>query len=551
MDNFRRPQKPKFGLAVDGLLKPSKKSYNPNGVGNFRRQPSGASSAKRQSIGNFKQPDGFRVTTQPVLPEASPFKRALPKQIEVINQPQKGEKKRFRRSAAKKQAKREKRQDHKWRTLFKRTSIALMVLLMVGGGYVGAKAYWKSRHVLRGGGSAAALQANVSPSLLKGEGDGRINVLLLGKGGPGHDGPDLTDTIIIASVDPVHHDAALLSIPRDFWVKASGGYGYSKINSVYPNAKYSVQNGKKITKQNQAAETAGEDAIKNTIQDTFGIPIHYYVMVDFSAFKESIDTVGGIDLNVKTQLYDPTVAWENNRNPLIAAVGQQHMNGTKALLYSRSRHGSARGDFDRAERQREVMIALKERVFTLGTFSNPVKISQLIDAFGNHVQTNFSVGEVSRLYTIAKQISSSAVTSVDLVTPPNELLSTGDVGGQSVVLPKAGIGNYAAIQNYIRNTLKDSYIRDENAKIVVLNGTATPGLATVKANFLKSYGYNVTTSGDAPTKNYTKTQLIDLRSGTKKYTQHYLENRLNVKAVSTLPAGIDAGNADFVIILGQ
>jgi LCP family protein required for cell wall assembly len=545
MDNFRRPQRPKRGFAVDGIIKGPNR---PGGVGNFKRQPSIVSPEKRQTIGNFKQADGFRAVAQPAMPASTPFKKPATTQITTNDKPAKTKRHLFRRNKAKKQARKEKRQAHKWRTLFKRTTLALLVLLLIGGGYVGAKAYWKSRHVLKGGGSAAALQANVDPTLLKGEGDGRINILLLGKGGAGHDGPDLTDTILIASIDPVHHEAALLSIPRDLWVKPHGGYSYTKINSIYANAKYAVQDGKKIPNQNQAAENAGEDAIKNTIQDTFGIPIHYHVMVDFAAFREAIDTVGGVDINVKTQLYDPSVAWENNWNPLIAAVGQQHMNGKKALLYARSRHGSARGDFDRAERQREIMIALKEKVFTLGTFGNPVKISQLIDAFGDHVQTNFSIGEVSRLYTIAKQTPSSSVSSVDLVTPPNDLLTTGDIGGQSVVLPKAGIGNYAAMQSYIRNTLKDSYIKDENASIVVLNGTTRVGYATTKANELKSYGYNVTTIGDAPTKNYTQTQLIDLRNGAKKYTQHYLETRLGVKATTKLPAGIDVGTADFVIV---
>lgn len=542
MDNFRKPQRSKQlnrGNAVDGFLRPTKTSVP--GTGPNRRQPT---QPTRQTVGNFKQTDGFKPAVQPKVPTFTP--RETPKNRPPVSPAAKKRGLFHRRKHADKFKK-----NHHWRTLFKRTAIILTALLVVGGGYVGAKAYMKSRKVLKGGGSAAALQANVAPSLLNGEGDGRINILLLGRGGTGHDGPDLTDTILIASIDPVHHEAALLSIPRDFWVKPTGGYGYTKINSIYANAKYAVQNGKKIPNQQAVAEQAGEDAIKKTIQDTFGVPIHYHVMVDFEAFREAIDTVGGVDINVKTQLYDPTVAWENHNNPLIAAVGQQHMNGPKALLYARSRHGSARGDFDRAERQREIMIALKERVFSLGTFSNPVKITQLIDAFGNHVQTNFGVSEVSRLYSIAKQIPSSNVTSVDLVTPPNDLLTTGMINGQSVVLPKAGIGQYAALQSYVRNAVKDSYIRDENASVVILNGTTTPGLATTRATELKSFGYNVTTVADAPTKNYNQTILVDRRNGAKKYTQHYLENRLGVKATTSLPDGIDAGTADFVIVLGK
>lgn len=557
MDNFRRPQRKKRGFAVDGIVRSSRSSSSAAGIGNFRRTPPVTKPVKKQVVGDFKRPNGFQAAAQPNMPAATPFKKVVNSQLgagiaKEKEEPVKSKRFRlFRRSEAKRQAKKEHRKAHKWRTRFKRASLAFMALVLIGGAFVGVKAYLKSRNVLKGGGSAAALEANVDPSRLKGEGDGRVNILMLGRGGDGHEGPDLTDTLLIASIDPVSKEASLLSIPRDFWVKPSGSGSYTKINSVYANAKYKVADGKKIPNQEAEAEKAGQEAIEKTLEETLGIPIHYHVIVDFEAFRKSIDTVGGVDINVKNQLYDPSVAWENNWNPLIAAVGQQHFDGKKALLYVRSRHGSARGDFDRSERQRETILALKEKVFSLGTFGNPVKVSQLIDAFGNHVDTNFSSGEVMRLYSLVKEIPSNKVTSLGLADPPNDYITTSNVGGQSVVIPKAGIGVYGDIQSYVRNALKDSYLKSENASIIVLNGTSKAGLATTKANELKSYGYNVTTVADAPTKDYTATQFVDLRSGAKKYTQSYLEKRLGVKATGKLPTGIDAGTADFVIILGQ
>jgi len=407
---------------------------------------------------------------------------------------------------------------------------------------------------LKGGGTGAvALNKNVDPTLLKGEGDGRVNVLLLGKGGPGHDGPDLTDTLLVASVDPLAKETALLSIPRDLWVKSDNGQ--SKINAVYANAKYRVLNNYSLKQQTDAvkqqAEDAGVKAIETTITNAMGIPIHYYVMVDFTAFKQAIDAVGGIDINVKTALYDPTVAWENHNNSLIAAVGQQHFDGVRALLYARSRHGSTRGDFDRTERQREVIVALKSRVLSLGTFANPLKLNQLIDAFGNHVTTDFTLNEMMRVYDIVKQVDSSKIQSIGLADPPNNFVTTGTVNNQSVVQPRAGLFDYSAIQSYIRNTLRDPFLKSENANIIILNGTSTPGLATLKSAELKSYGYNVTQVADAPTKTYTATVLVDMTKGVKKYTKNYLEKRLNVTAVKTLPdTAIVPGTADFVIILG-
>ena len=237
---------------------------------------------------------------------------------------------------------------------------------------------------------------------------------------------------------------------------------------------------------------------------------------------------------------------------MVCKAGRHHFEGVRALAYARSRHASPRGDFDRTERQRALLVALKDRIFSLGTYSNPVRISQLLDAFGNHVQTNLSTNDTSRLYQIGKDFSSSKIVSVGLADPPNNFVTTDNIRGLSVVVPVAGTYNYTAIQNYIRNTLKDGFIRSENPNLTVLNGTKIPGLATKKAAELRSFGYNVSIVGDAPTTDYPQTILVDLTKGVKKYTKHYLEQRFKVTAVTKLPStAISPGTADFVIILGQ
>jgi hypothetical protein len=120
------------------------------------------------------------------------------------------------------------------------------------------------------------------------------------------------------------------------------------------------------------------------------------------------------------------------------------------------------------------------------------------------------------------------------------------------VVPAAGRENFKDIQAYLRNVLKDSFIRDENASVAVYNGTLSPGLAGTKAEELKTYGYNITAVANPPTKDYTKTVIVDMRGGNKRYTRNYLEKRFNVSAVNALPdATIQPGTADFVIILGS
>ncbi len=226
------------------------------------------------------------------------------------------------------------------------------------------------------------------------------------------------------------------------------------------------------------------------------------------------------------------------------------MDGKHALIYVRSRETSS--DFARSQRQRSVILALKEKVLTLGTLSNPLKISQLMSAFGDNMATDFTLSDAARAYDINKGISNDKITSLDFVTAPHNLVTTGNISGTSIDQPRAGLFNYADIQTFVRTSLRDGYLAKENAKVTVLNGTAKEGLATTKANELQSYGYNVTQTGNAPTRTYAKTVVVDFTKGADKYTRNYLQKRYGVQAVTVVPdPALQRGNADFMIILGN
>lgn len=539
MDNFRKHKKNRTRPApVDGFVgrqakpRPAPRVFN--------------KTTDRPQLGNFRRTEGMHPIKQGHLG----FEK-MPTQTMEGRQPVRDHKGNIKVGATPldKPAKKIKKPRH-FGVIAKRGALALLVIVLLGTGFFGLKIYQKSRKILGGGGGAAALQENVDPTKLHGEGDGRVNVLLLGRGGLGHDGADLTDTILIASIDPVFKEAAIVSIPRDLYVKTPSS-GSMKINAVYATAKNKVLNGKKIANQQKAAEDAGFKAIEDSVKDVLGIPIHYHGMVDFTGFRQAVDAVGGVDITAPNAVYE-VMRIDGKNYTLNVKPGLQHFDGFRALAYSRSRHTSARGDFDRAERQRLIMVGLKNKVFTLGTLSNPLKVNQLLDALGDHVQTNFTQSELMRLYEIGKSIDSSKVESVGLADPPNNYLTTGMIGNQSVVLPTAGVNNYKAIQNFIRNKLRDGYLRQENASIAIYNGTSTAGLGAKTAENLKSYGYNVVGApADAPTKTYSKTVIVDMRSGAKKYTKHYLEERFDTTVTTTLPDGIQAGTADFVIIVGS
>lgn len=438
---------------------------------------------------------------------------------------------------------------HKLKKIIKRTVLTAMVIILAGGAYFGYKLYHTQKRVLAGGGKAATVcNDNVDVSQLQNEGDSRINILLLGIGGPGHQGANLTDTILLASIDPITDKTSLISIPRDLWVKIPGN-GSQKINAAYADA---VDVSKAKTDIGQ--EQDGITALDNTLSPVLdGVRIHYHILLDFPAFKQMVDALGGVSVNVPETLYDPTIAWENHYNPVIAKKGIQTFTGDQALLYARSRETSS--DFARGERQRLLIAAIKQKAFSAGTFSNPLKISNLLDSLGQNVYTDFSSGDIKCLYRQVSTIPASAISSLDMVTPPNNLLTTGNINGLSVVEPRAGLYDYSAIHNFLHTSLKDGLITKEKAPIAVYNATSTSGLATSQSKLLKEYGYNVV-KADSPAaaSDPATTTVVDLSKGEDQYTRNYLQKRYGVTTVNKLPSELGITpplGTKFVIILGE
>lgn len=427
--------------------------------------------------------------------------------------------------------------------VLKRATLLLLALIIATAGLLGYKFYSTQKQVLSGGGHAPAVcDGEVSLELLNKEGDGRVNILLVGIGSEGL----LTDTIMIASLDPETDKIDLLSIPRDLWVNIPGR-GQDKINAAY---EYGQQGS--AAKSNFEKNRSGTELLDKVLENIMGITIHYHAIFDFAAFKQIVDALGGVTVNVPETLYDPTIAWENHYNPVIASKGVQQFNGARALLYAKSRQTSS--DFARAERQRLLLVAIKDKAFSVGTFSNPIKIVQLLNSLGRNVYSDFDTQSIKCLYTQISEVQSQNIKSLDLVTPPHDLLRTGPLYGRSIVQPKAGLFNYDELQSYVNSVFRDGFLARENASVAIYNATTTAGLATSTGNTLKSFGYNITTVENAPNQtNPATTMVVDLSKGANKYTRNYLEKRFGVTVTGDVPNGLGinppAGTA-FVIIVG-
>lgn len=391
----------------------------------------------------------------------------------------------------------------------------------------------------------------------------RINILLIGIRGTGHNkdqggGHYLADTIMVLGLKPQTREVSFLSIPRDLWVDVEN-YGQAKINAAYA---YGMRDDPK---------QGGALLLNKTVENVLGIPIHYYVVVDFAGFEQAIDTIGGIDLEVErsfTDYFYPT--WNYEFQTISFQAGLQHMDGDTALKFVRSRHGtnSEGSDFARAKRQQKILSASKDKLFSISTILNPIKLSKLVDSMGNHFITNLDLSQAKELIEIAQEVNPENITSIVLDNSrEGYLVSSRSDQGASILVPRTG--DFSEIQNLARNifdTPSQAIVATEQititppeeakTKIQIRNGTTIQGLAGKTAVELKKAGYEIAGILNADSQNYEKTVIYDYTEGAKNDALEDLKNRFsaNVSAGRTFflehsPDG-SGYDADFIIILG-
>lgn len=433
---------------------------------------------------------------------------------------------------------------------FKRIAIAIALLVLLTGGFVGVKFLYNA-HKLFGGNIFSVLKT----TKLQGETNGRVNILLAGNSADdaGHDGANLTDSIMIMSLDTVNNKVFLLSIPRDLWVNVPG-YGHQKINAAYVD-------GQNDNFSQDGYPAGGMGQLQQVVEQNFGIKINYYALINYTAFKDAVDAVGGIDVTIassdKRGLYDPSIDWTTH-GPLVKLTnGPHHLTGQQALDLARARgddyrsYGFAGSDFDRTQNQRLMLVALKTKTVSAGVMANPAKLSKLADAVGNNVKTNFSLSEVHRLYDLVKNIDSNSIQSLSLndANGKNLLANYTAPDGESTLIPSAGVDSYDAIQAFIAQHTSTNPVIQEGASVVVLNATGTSGLASKAKTLLAADNISVADIGDAKAIQATTT-IIDASAGKMPATKALLQ-KLYGNNVTTANPYASVYTTDFIVLLGN
>ncbi len=331
--------------------------------------------------------------------------------------------------------------------------------------------------------------------------NGHTNILLLGIGGGTHDGPDLTDTIIFASIDWKNNKINLVSIPRDLWIPDLQG----KINTAYAYG------------QEKTPPQGLSDAEK-LISTVTGQPIHYGFRIDFGGFVKAVDELGGLDINVENTfddyaypiegLEDATCGFSDTQIASLSAQiasgsagesdsfpcrykhihfdkGQQHMDGQTALEYVRSRHalGPEGSDFARSRRQSKVITAVKEKVFSAETFLNPARILNLYNILKDSIDTDIPTADIAlfvdQLQKLRKAKIQSGVLDMGDANREGLLINPTDTtlyGGSWVLVPRKGNGDFSEIHDYVNCEIMngDCVITDTGVKVASSSAKTTP-----------------------------------------------------------------------------
>ena len=315
-----------------------------------------------------------------------------------------------------------------------------------------------TRRILEGPKLVFSFITNVGPQLEQER--GRTNILLLGKGGGTHPGASLTDSIIFMSVNNSTGDTVMISLPRDIWVEELERPEDNKLNRMYEIGEGMKKGG-------------GLLLSKAIVSHLIGQPIHYAVLIDFEGFKKAIDILGGIDIEVERSFMDSLypipgkeeAPYEERFEIIQFEKGLQHMDGTTALKFIRSRHaeGEEGTDYARSKRQQKVLLAVKKKVLSMETLLDLGKIKELTEAFGNSIESDIDVSLLPAVKTIALKTQTDTIRTMPLdegdKTSEGLLLNPPllDIYNYKwVLVPRSG--NWKEIQTEVEETLYDSSV---------------------------------------------------------------------------------------------
>ncbi len=391
-----------------------------------------------------------------------------------------------------------------------------------------------------------------------------INFLLMGVGGSNHDGGWLTDTMMIASLNPKHGTLTFLSLPRDLYVKYDRGWGW-RINSIFA---YEYLKSKSIPKAAQA--------LQDKMEEVTGIPLNYYVIVDFAGFENFVDELGWLDIDVPDNIKDYSYPGPNySYTTFNIDKWFQHIDGSTALKYARTRHSTS--DFSRSWRQQQIIKAILSKIMSWDIASSPTKVKKLYMKFQDTVKTDVQFKEILGMIKYMKPMPtiSSFVVNSDCWSTSHANWSNilpwcfviparrEDFGWAAVLIPSwsnsAKVDNYEEIQKFAFVVMNYPELHLEASKVQILNGIDKTvirknnrwylkPIASDVAFDLKNHSVNIVDVGNA-SKTFEKTTVYNYSNNP--ITEEILDMFVNNFEVQTWDVKYSGSGFDMTIILGN
>ncbi len=374
-------------------------------------------------------------------------------------------------------------------------------------------------------------------------GQERVTILMLGIDQRcEEDGPTHTDSMMLVTVDPVGLSAGILSLPRDMWVEIPS-VGVDRINQAnYYGEIYDYPGG-------------GPALAVDTVEAFLGVKIDYFAAVNFDAFVEIVDQIGGIDIVAPEAITDETYPDRcYGYDPFQIEAGDQHLDGQTALKYARTR-ATFGGDVDRAGRQQAVVLAVRDRVLSLNMLPSLItKAPALWQTLQDNVRTDMTLEEAMQLALLVQEIPRSSIHTS--VIDYDYVYAETTPDGRQVLVPNRD--NIRQLRNelFTAPVIPTPEIQNlpalmaaENARVAVFNGTPVFGLAGDTEAFLKSQNINIAAIGNADAATYRTTQIIDY--GDHPNTQRFLIQLMGIPPLNVSSGSSPDGDYDLLIILGS
>ncbi len=363
-------------------------------------------------------------------------------------------------------------------------------------------------------------------------GTDRLNILLIGADQRPSENTFNTDTLIVVSIDPVSRQVAMFSLPRDTVdVPIPAGPAQSvfgsvyrgKINSLWTNSRF---RGDAFPGNDR---TRGYNALKSVLSELYGINVQYYVEVNFGGFRDIVDTLGGVTINVQNPVLDDRYPGDHGTIRVYIPAGVQHLTGTQALIYARSRHTSS--DFDRAQRQQRVILSIRQEANPQAILAN---LQTLLSDLSKAFKTDIPIGKLPQLIGLSGQIDASRIHSY-VFSPPryaaNAVDNRGDIVEPNVSAIRQAVAS--AFQLDPKLEAAREQMAGENGVVWVVNGSGQLGQASQIAAYLEYLGLTASAPTQRPDRTFATTtiRVYNGHAAQLPATVALLERVFGVKAV--------------------